>query len=445
MLLMVAPGYLLRVEPDRLDASRFVEEVADARGRAAGGDLAAALEAFDNARSLWRGPALAAFADLDFARAEATRLEGLRVTAVEDRADVALALGRHDELVAELENTVGVYPLRERPRAQLMLALYRSGRQVEALRAYQDFRAYLGAEVGVEPSVALQQLEDDILLHKPHLDLAPSWPARGAARGGSRAPSSAVFPAELAITDGPFVGRAAELSWLEVLFDQAVAAGRQVGLLVGDVGMGKTSLVAQFARRVNARGAVVVYARCDDGHNQPVRGATQTLLRAVTGSPQADADETFAPTAQAASDSVVPVPAGAKAGLVTATYTGEGNFSIEGLDAQNQTSDLLVNTIGAYTGTTAFGFSFGKAPVNLKVTASGAWTVKIAPVSTGPTLTSPATPARATSSICGRARRPSGRSPIRARETSPPPTTARVCSVTTCWSTRSERTTEQSR
>jgi hypothetical protein len=101
----------------------------------------------------------------------------------------------------------------------------------------------------------------------------------------------------------------------------------------------------------------------------------------------------FAPTAQSGtSDGVVPVPAGAKATLVTATYAGTGNFSIEGFDAQNQTtSDLLVNTIAAYSGTTAFGFGFGAAPVSLKVTATGPWTIKIAPISTAPTLASPAT------------------------------------------------------
>jgi hypothetical protein len=88
----------------------------------------------------------------------------------------------------------------------------------------------------------------------------------------------------------------------------------------------------------------------------------------------------------------VPVPAAAKAGLVTATYTGDSNFSIEGLDAENQTtSDLLVNTIGNYSGTTAFGFGYGKPPVNLKVTGAGSWTIKISPVSTAPTLASGAT------------------------------------------------------
>jgi hypothetical protein len=102
---------------------------------------------------------------------------------------------------------------------------------------------------------------------------------------------------------------------------------------------------------------------------------------------------TFAPTSQTgSSDGVVPLPAGAKAGLVTATYTGSSNFSIEALDAQNEEVDLLVNTIGNYSGTTAFGLSsLGSAPVNLKVTGSGAWTVKTAPISTAPVLASGAT------------------------------------------------------
>ena len=113
----------------------------------------------------------------------------------------------------------------------------------------------------------------------------------------------------------------------------------------------------------------------------------------TTGSPFDSKYGTFAPTSHSGSSAgVVPIPAGAKAGLVTATYTGSSNFVIEGLTAANETEDLLVNEIGAYSGTTAFGFGIsGNPPANLKVTASGPWTIKISPISAAPVLASGAT------------------------------------------------------
>jgi len=169
-LLTRPPGYLLELQPSQLDAARFTDFLKAAQGRAASGELAAAAALLDEALGLWRGPAWAEFAEFDFARGRVTRLEGQRAAAIEDRADIHMALGRHAELIGELEATVASYPLRERPRAQLMLALYRSGRQADALRAYQAFRSCLIDELGLEPSASLQRLEDDILLNKPELD-----------------------------------------------------------------------------------------------------------------------------------------------------------------------------------------------------------------------------------------------------------------------------------
>jgi DNA-binding SARP family transcriptional activator/class 3 adenylate cyclase len=169
-LLTRPPGYLLQLRPDQLDATRFTVLLSTAKGRAADGDLAGAATLLDEALGLWHGPAWAEFAEFDFARAEVTRLEGQRAGAIEDRAEIELALGRHAEQIGELEANVARYPLRERSRAQLMLALYRSGRQAEALRAYHTFRSYLIDEIGLEPSAALQHLEDDILINKPDLD-----------------------------------------------------------------------------------------------------------------------------------------------------------------------------------------------------------------------------------------------------------------------------------
>jgi DNA-binding SARP family transcriptional activator/class 3 adenylate cyclase/energy-coupling factor transporter ATP-binding protein EcfA2 len=176
-----SPGYVLRIEDGETDVARFESLLVDATRLTTAGELGDATVAFDAALGLWRGLAWADFADFDFARAEAARLEGLRATAIEDRTEVALAAGRHAELIGELEAAVGRYPLRERPRAQLMLALYRSGRHADALRAYDAFRRYLGEEVGLEPSASLAQLNDAIVLQKPGLDWAPPPGTRGRA------------------------------------------------------------------------------------------------------------------------------------------------------------------------------------------------------------------------------------------------------------------------
>src|SRR6476659_6319596 len=158
------PGaYTLRIDPDRVDASRFERLVRDARGR----DDAA--ERLRSALALWRGPALAAVSDEPFAHAEALRLEELRLTALEERIDADLALGRHDELVPELESLVADHPLRERLAAQLMRALYAGGRQAEALAVYRDLRRRLVDELGIEPSPELQALERGVLQQDPAL------------------------------------------------------------------------------------------------------------------------------------------------------------------------------------------------------------------------------------------------------------------------------------
>jgi DNA-binding SARP family transcriptional activator/class 3 adenylate cyclase/WD40 repeat protein len=176
-----SPGYLLRVDDGEYDVARFESLLLDATRLTTAGELGEAMASFDAALGLWRGPAWADFADFDFARGDAARLEGLRATAIEDRTEVALATGRHAEVIGDLEATVACYPLRERPRAQLMLALYRSGRHADALRAYDVFRRYLGEEVGLEPSASLAQLNDAIVLQQPELDWAPPPGARGRA------------------------------------------------------------------------------------------------------------------------------------------------------------------------------------------------------------------------------------------------------------------------
>ena len=165
------PGYLIRIGPEELDLSRFERLVGDGSA-----------EALQEALSLWRGPALGDLAYESFAREEAARLEELRLAAQERRIDADLDAGSSAELVAEIEQLTAEYPLRERLRGQLMLALYRSGRQAEALAAYQAARSTLVEELGIEPGPTLQELERAILRQDPSLDLAIEPPARSLSR-----------------------------------------------------------------------------------------------------------------------------------------------------------------------------------------------------------------------------------------------------------------------
>jgi branched-chain amino acid transport system substrate-binding protein len=162
-------GYVLTVEPGQVDADRFQVMLEEARRARAEGKPEEAAEELRRALALWRGPALADFAYESFAQTEIARLDELQLTALEERIEADLALGRHVELVAELEALVTRNPLRERLRGQLMLALYRSDRQAEALHVYQEFRLALAEELGLEPSQGLQRLERQILEQDPEL------------------------------------------------------------------------------------------------------------------------------------------------------------------------------------------------------------------------------------------------------------------------------------
>ncbi|HXV56336.1 MAG TPA: BTAD domain-containing putative transcriptional regulator, partial [Gaiellaceae bacterium] len=167
------PGYALQLEPGELDLHRFEALVAEARSALAAGRAEEASAGFRAALELWRGQALAEFTSEPFAQAEAARLEELRIAALEGRLESDLLLGRHGDLVGELEALVARHPLREGLRRRHMLALYRSGRQAEALAAYQEARRALADELGIEPSPALRDLERRILRQDASLDLAP--------------------------------------------------------------------------------------------------------------------------------------------------------------------------------------------------------------------------------------------------------------------------------
>ena len=171
------PGYLLRVDDDRVDAFRF--EALAARGwRELESEPDTALATFEEALALWRGPALSEFAFAEFAQPEIRRLEELRLETVEGRIEAILRLGRHGAVVAELGTLVEAHPLRERLRGQLMLALYRSGRQADALEVYREGRTLLSDQLGLEPGTDLQRLERAILEQDPALDAPAEQPAR---------------------------------------------------------------------------------------------------------------------------------------------------------------------------------------------------------------------------------------------------------------------------
>ncbi len=189
-------GYRLGVDDDELDVSRLRQLLATARERQSAGELEAAAELLREGLGLWRGPTLSGLLLESHGREEISQLDELRLTALMDRIDCDLALGRHEEVLGELHVLVGEHPLRERLRAQQMLALYRADRQADALDAYQQARHDLIDELGIEPSESLQRLQQAILQHDPALEM----PAGTAATNGmAPAPvaTAAAAPAEL--------------------------------------------------------------------------------------------------------------------------------------------------------------------------------------------------------------------------------------------------------
>ncbi|MFZ1879832.1 MAG: BTAD domain-containing putative transcriptional regulator [Gaiellaceae bacterium] len=176
------PGYMLRVGFDELDLDRFERLAEEGRRALAHDPPAQAAALLREALGLWRGSALADVEYEPFAQAEAQRLEECRLAAVEDEIEAELALGRHAAAVPRLQSLVAEHPLRERLRGQLMLALYRSGRQADALQAYRQARRYLVEEFGLEPSPTLRKLEHDILAHDSTLGPVTPGPSPGARR-----------------------------------------------------------------------------------------------------------------------------------------------------------------------------------------------------------------------------------------------------------------------
>jgi DNA-binding SARP family transcriptional activator len=282
ILVTRAPGYLLDLDPEQLDLERFKRLAEEGRDALAAGDPEGAAARLGTALALWRGQALADVAHARFDEGEISRLEDLRLAALEDRIEADLRCGRNAEAIAELERLVATEPLRERPRAQLMLALYRSARQAEALDAYAEARRTLVDELGIEPGRPLRELHAAILAHDPSLE----GPVRTAAPGaggtaevdGEAAGTREAADQPLAAPD--FVGRETELRSLNAALAGAVHGRGIVFLIGGEPGIGKSSLADQLAERAVVLGARVLWGRCWEAGGAPAYWPWVQSLRA---------------------------------------------------------------------------------------------------------------------------------------------------------------------
>ncbi len=261
VLVTAGGGYMLRLDPECLDAERFEQSLGRVRGLRAAGDVAGAAAAVDQALALWRGPAFAGVPG-PFAEAERQRLGELRTAAAEERADLLLDQARPVEAVAELTALAAEFPLRERARGLLMIALYRCGRQAEALQVFHDVRDRLAEELGIDPSAELTNIHQQVLAMDPALD-GPAEPPKAQAAPVSPLAREAPAPAQVPPEAAGFVGRTEELCWLRTMLparetdqdaDQAAAVSGEpaVAIVTGTAGVGKTTLAIRFARQAAA-------------------------------------------------------------------------------------------------------------------------------------------------------------------------------------------------
>jgi len=280
------PGYLLCVEPEAFDAARFESLTAAGRARLRSGDAGGARDPLQEALGLWRGEPYADLAGDAFVATEAARLEELRAGAHETLMEAELAAGGHAGVVAELDRLVAAEPLRERRWELLALALYRCGRQAEALRAIAKARAILGEELGLEPGAPLRQLEHDVLQQAPSLDWHP--PVAGVITAPG-VPTGLRIQLPTLLTRGgqfSFVGRERELERLERTWNEVVAGQRRAVLVGGEVGVGKTRLAGELARRVHSNGALVLAGRCDEDLGVPFQPFVEALRHFVAEHPE---------------------------------------------------------------------------------------------------------------------------------------------------------------
>ncbi|WP_404383553.1 winged helix-turn-helix domain-containing protein [Knoellia locipacati] len=264
ILLTEGPGYRLAVDPGTVDAERFSRLVTVGRRALEDGRPESASTTLGEALSMWRGPAYAGFDHARFAQAEARRLEELRLAATEDQLGAEVALGRLAAAIPELERLVGAHPLRERLWEMLMLALYRDGRQGEALTTYERARTRLSDELGVDPGAGLRALHSRVLAHDP--TLRPTT-------------SRLSLPVELSATRPRSVGRDAELDRLRQAWQRSLRSSSTTVLVRGPVGAGASAMTADLATEVARSGAEVRYqAAGSPADDAPVAPGRPVLL-----------------------------------------------------------------------------------------------------------------------------------------------------------------------
>lgn len=287
-----AGRYTLQVSDETIDARVFRRLVEQARTTAEAGDPPTALATYREGLALWRGPAMVEVADEVWARPEVTLLEELRRAAREEAAQIALDLGGETGLIADLEDLVAENPLREGPLGLLMLALYRAGRQADALARHREASETFRDELGIDLGPALRDLEQRILRQDPDL-LGPSdrpgaaLPPDTAPGGGSTAaaaPSVVDAPPDGPAAGvlggaGPLVGRAGELAQASVRWQEAMAGHGSVLLVAGEPGIGKTRLLEAVAGLAHAAGGEVRWGRCFESDGAPPFWPWRQVLR----------------------------------------------------------------------------------------------------------------------------------------------------------------------
>ncbi|MCA1842244.1 MAG: AAA family ATPase, partial [Actinobacteria bacterium] len=263
------PGYLLVADPGQTDAGRFELLVAEGGRAFDAGRVAEAATLFGETLALWRGSLLADLGDEPFVGAEAARLAELRWVVTERRAEAELALGRHTELVGELEVLIRAQPFRERLWAQLIVALYRSGRQADALNTYQRLRALLVSELGLEPSPPLRELEAAVLRHDPDLAVPAGIAAPVAVVTTTNGQVGSADPGRSLTQRTPFVGREEERAELRRLMEQTRTGTGALVMVGGEPGVGKSRLAEELRRRCEADGFVTFVGHCYEAAGAP--------------------------------------------------------------------------------------------------------------------------------------------------------------------------------
>ncbi|GAT64411.1 SARP family transcriptional regulator [Planomonospora sphaerica] len=283
------PGYMLMVDPEQVDLHVFERLVAQGRARLARGEYAQAAAALREALDLWRGPALADLAETGVSWPELAAVENARLDATEDYFEAALACGRHHEVVRELEAAVRSEPLRERSCGHLMLALYRCGRQADALETYERTRTALVEDLGVDPGHELRALQRAILNHDPALRpaAAAGLPAPVEAAGAAGASRDGTASVEECLTAHslPIVDREYELAVVQGMLERARHRRRpHLVTVLGGPGLGKTRFLIEVERRLVSRtqSARYLVSRC------PATGVT---IQSLGGAPRLPASE----------------------------------------------------------------------------------------------------------------------------------------------------------